>query len=149
MITPLDRYSQLFEQKKPELPPFWSYFIAFLITIAIMVLITVNMARAEVIPSNEVIAEAIYKAENSVKYPYGVKSINTHSNKEYARKICLNTIRNHKKRHAEHKCGLDFITCLGNRYSPPAAHSLNRNWARNVKTILNNQKYAKLTKGKQ
>ncbi len=95
-------------------------------------------ARAEEY-SNEAIASAIYKAENSVKFPYGIKSINTNGNKEYARKICLNTIRNHKKRHAKHDCGLDFISCLGNRYCPPTAHSLNKNWVRLVKGFLTNE----------
>ena len=90
--------------------------------------------------TDEQIANAIYKAENSKEYPYGVKSINTRSNKEYARKICLNTIRNQRIRHAQHKCKSDFISCLGNRYCPPNAHKLNRYWVKNVKYWLNQSK---------
>lgn len=89
--------------------------------------------------SDAQIADAIYKAENSVKYPYGIKSIDTKGNKEYARRICLNTIRNHRKRHMAHKCNMDFITCLGNRYCPlsiKSEYALNRNWVKNVKHYL-------------
>jgi len=99
----------------------------------IIILLCVSCAFAF---TNEQIADAIYKAENSVKYPYGIKSIDTHGDKDYALTICLNTIRNHRKRHADHYCGLDFITCLGNRYCPPTAHKLNANWVRNVNYFL-------------
>ena len=79
--------------------------------------------------TDEQIVNAIYRAENSVKYPYGVRSINTHGNKEYARKICLNSVRNARKRCA----GQDLIVCMGKRYSPPAQ---NPNWVRLVRHFL-------------
>jgi len=79
--------------------------------------------------SNDAIADAIYKTENSVKYPYGVKSINTHGNKEKARAICINSIRNARKRCA----GRDLIVCMGEKYSPPKDNS---NWVRLVKYFL-------------
>ena len=82
------------------------------------------------------IANAIYRAENSVKYPYGIKSINTHGNKDYARKICLNTIRNNRVRFAKQTKYKDFIEFLGSRYCPVSAHKLNRNWVKNVKYWL-------------
>ena len=91
----------------------------------------------EVSYTNEQIANAIYKAENSKKYPYGIKSINTNGNEVYARKICLNTIRNHRVRHAKHNCAFTFIVCLGNRYCPPTIHKLNRHWVTNVMYFLN------------
>ncbi len=112
------------------------WIVAILGIAFLAVLILTRTVKAEILPDDNVLASAIYKAENSKKFPYGIKSINTHGNKEYARKICLNTIRNHKKRHAAHNCKLDFITCLGNRYCPPSAHSLNRNWVRLVKHFL-------------
>ncbi len=123
------------------LPPFLPFFIAVLIWIVIFVFCFRSCAKAETIDINEEkLADAIYKAENSVKYPYGIKSIDTKGDVAYARKICLNTIKNHKKRHSNHVCGLDFITCLGNRYCPPTAHSLNRNWVRLVKYFLTKSK---------
>lgn len=82
------------------------------------------------------IANAIYKAENSIKYPYGIKSINTYGDKDYARKICLNTIRNNRVRFAKQNKYNDFIEFLGSRYCPPSAHSLNRHWVKNVKYFL-------------
>ncbi len=82
------------------------------------------------------ICEAIGKAENSVKYPYGIKSIDTHGDKDYARKICLNTIGNNRKRFANQTKYKDYIEFLGSRYCPPKAHKLNRNWVKNVKFYL-------------
>lgn len=87
--------------------------------------------------TNDQIANAIFKAENSVKYPYGIKSINTYGNVIYARKICLNTIRNNRKRFAKQTKYKDFLEFLGSRYCPPSAHSLNKNWVRNVRHFLN------------
>ena len=89
--------------------------------------------------TNDQIANAIYKAENSVKYPYGIKSIDTHGNKEYARKICLNTIRNNRVRFTKQSEYTDFIEFLGSRYCPPAAHKLNGFWVSNVRYFLNKQ----------
>ena len=83
------------------------------------------------------IADAIYKAENSVKYPYGVRSIDTKGDKDYARKICLNTIRNNRKRFIRQSEYKDFIEFLGSRYCPVSAHPLNINWVRNVRFFLN------------
>src|SRR4030042_3264400 len=81
--------------------------------------------------SDTVIIDAIYIAEggSKAKIPYGILSTKTNN----PRQICLNTVRNHRKRHSDHKCGLDFITCLGNRYCPPSADPRgNKNWIRNV-----------------
>jgi len=86
--------------------------------------------------SNEQIVEAIGKAENSVKYPYGIKSIDTKSNKEYARKICLNSVKNGRVRWIKAGKPDDLIIFIGLRYYPPKAHRLNSNWERNVKFFL-------------
>jgi len=86
--------------------------------------------------TNEEIVEAIGKAENSVKYPYGIKSIDTKGNKEYAKKICLNSVRNGRARWIKAGCPHDLIVFIGLRYCPPMAHKLNSNWVRNVKAIL-------------
>jgi hypothetical protein len=86
--------------------------------------------------SDEEIVNAIGRAENSVKYPYGIKSINTHGDAVYARRICLNTVRNNRRRFAEQTKEQDFIVFLGSRFCPPAVHPLNRSWVGNVKYFL-------------
>lgn len=103
----------------------------------------VQSVRAEEIKyTNDQIANAIYKAEGGAKtrHPYGIKSINTYGNKEYARKICLNTIRNNRKRFAKQTKYKDFILFLGSRFCPtniPSEYSLNRHWVKNVYYFLN------------
>lgn len=90
--------------------------------------------------SDNQIANAIFKAENSKRYPYGIVSINTKGNKKYARKICLNTIRNQRRRHKAHKCSYTYLECLQRRYAPLNVSNdprgLNKNWLRNVKFFL-------------
>ena len=93
---------------------------------------TALLAHAQDLPDNERLANAIYKAEHSIKYPYGIKSINTHGDKVLARRICINTIKHAKK---DFKGG-DFIVFLGSRYCPTTIRSeyyLNKNWVNNVK----------------
>ena len=110
----------------------------FTITLLLVLVIIVGMARASEYTDDQ-IANAIYKAENSVKYPYGIKFINTYGNKEYARKICLNTIRNNRKRFINQARYTDFIEFLGSRYCPTTIKSeyyLNKNWVSNVKFWL-------------
>jgi hypothetical protein len=68
-----------------------------------------------------------------------VKSINTHGNKEFARRICLNTIKNNYLRWENSNKTNDFITFLGNRYCPPSDDKQgNINWIRNLKVMLAN-----------
>ena len=86
--------------------------------------------------TNEQIVEAIGKAENSVKYPYGIKSIGTKGDKEYARKICFNSVRNGRVRWEKAGKPDDLIVFIGKRFCPPKAHALNSNWVRNVKYFL-------------
>jgi hypothetical protein len=81
------------------------------------------------------LANSIYRVENSIKYPYGIQSINTNQDKELARRICLNTIRNQIKRHNNHICN-DYLTCLGKRYCPPNS----KNWTRMVRYYYELQK---------
>jgi len=83
------------------------------------------------------IVNAIYKAENSVRYPYGIKSIETNGDPVYARKICFNTVRNNRKRFANQKAYTDFIEFLGDRYCPKSVDPIgNKNWKVNVKYFL-------------
>lgn len=89
-------------------------------------------ASAEESYTDEQIVNAIGKAENSIKYPYGIKSIKCNTPQE-CRQICLNSVRNAKKRWARAGKPEDFITFMGRRYSPPAT---NPNWVRLVKYFL-------------
>lgn len=86
--------------------------------------------------TDEQIVEAIRKAENSVKYPYSIKSIDTKGNKEYARQICLNSVRNGRKRWINAGKPYDLIVFIGLRYCPPSSHILNTHWVKNVKWFL-------------
>ena len=109
--------------------------------IAVMLFSATGARASEVSPTCtqvvdvEQLANAIYVAEGSVKYPYGIKSIDTHGDAVYARKICINTIRNNIKRYNDSGRLVDYITFLGSRYCPVSAHELNKNWVRNVTSI--------------
>lgn len=88
------------------------------------------------------IADAIYKAEGGIRAskPYGILSIKV-KNKDHARKICLNTIRNKYKNWQLAGSKGDFIFYLGSIYCP-AAHDKKGNavWAKNVNFFLNKDK---------
>ena len=83
------------------------------------------------------IVNAIYKAEggNKATYLYGIRSVKYKDEAE-ARQICLNSVRNARKRWTKAGKPMDFITFMGLRYCPPKAHKLNSNWVRNVKYFL-------------
>lgn len=80
--------------------------------------------------SNNAIADAIKKAENSSTHPYGILVKYKHVS---ARQACLNTIA-HARKDWDGKG--DFIAFLGKRYAPVGAANdpkgLNKNWVRNV-----------------
>lgn len=99
---------------------------------AFLSLSSCTKAYADELPSNEKIANAIFHAENSKKFPYGIRSIKTNSELQ-ARKICINSIRNAKKRWVKAGHPGDFIVFMGKHYSPP---SINPNWVRLVKHFL-------------
>jgi len=126
------------EEPKPRLPKFFPFIIG---VIAILItLIMVSLCHAQQMPmpayTDAQIANAIYKAENSPKYPYGVRSVKTGGNVAFARKVCLNSIRNARKRYLQSGCQGDFIAFMGLRYSPPA---INPNWVRLVHYFLGRQ----------
>ena len=74
----------------------------------------------------ERLANAIYRAENSKTFPYGIMHHYKHTT---PRQACLNSIKSAERRY---KRG-DFIVFLGQTYSPPA---INPNWVRLVKYFL-------------
>ena len=98
-------------------------------------LLTVNAYAGEY--TNSEIANAIFRAEGGKKAskPYGVLSVSCEG-ETGCRQICLRTIRNQRRRHKAHKCGLVYLECLQRRYAPRKAHPLNRHWLRLVKYFL-------------
>lgn len=127
------------EFNEPPRLPNWKYFIPAVIAFLIAIILFINIVQgAETYEnySDTQIVEAIGKAENSVKFPYGIKSIPTYGNKELARKYCLNSVRNGRARWIKAGRPDDLITFIGLRYCPPKAHKLNTNWTRNVKHFL-------------
>ena len=87
------------------------------------------------------IANAIYQAEGGTKakVAYGILSVKVRDEAE-ARRVCLNTIRNQRRRHSAHACGMDYLSCLAKRYAPVGAENdplgYNKNWLRNVRYYL-------------
>lgn len=121
---------------------------SFIITIAIGISLLVLVKTPDKQPARikeessiniEKLANAIYLAEGGDKtnFPYGIKSIETKGNKEYAHKICLNSIRNNIKRW--HKAGEpeEFIDFMARRYCPISDSSMNYSWPKNVKYFYN------------
>src|SRR3990167_7969048 len=86
-------------------------------------------------------ADAIKRAENSEKYPYGIKSVKCEGEAE-CRQVCKNTVKNTLVKYRESRCkaGEDGLTCLARRYAPSNAPDdptgLNANWAKNVGFFL-------------
>ena len=113
--------------------------IGLIILIALMIVYLIPNAEAGEYTNTQIV-NAIYKAENSKKYPYGIVSIDTKGDEVYARKICYNTVRNHRKRHLSHDDSLTYLECLSKRYAPVGAKNdpsnLNVNWLSNVKYFL-------------
>ena len=87
------------------------------------------------------LVEAIGKSENSQKYPYGIKSINTHGNVDYAKKLCRQSVLNNIKRWERAKKPEGFVLFMSRRYCPINApddpNGLNVNWTKNVLHFYN------------
>lgn len=94
--------------------------------------------------TDDQIANAIYKAEGGKKaqYLYGIRSVK-YRNEVEARKICLNTIRNNRKRFTNYgyKKHATYLEFLASRYCPIGCNNdwgCNKNWLKNVKWFLAN-----------
>ena len=87
------------------------------------------------------IADAIYLIEggSKAKVPYGVLSIKVRS-KEHARQICMNTIRNTHDRWIKAGRPGSFLPFLADRYCPPTDSVGNKNWKRNIVSVLKKQR---------
>lgn len=89
------------------------------------------------------LVNAIGRAENSKKFPYGIKSIPTYGDPVLARKYCLNTVRNQWKRYLKTDSTPtrdEYLVSLANRYCPIGAPddptNLNVNWLLNVRYFM-------------
>lgn len=86
-------------------------------------------------------ADAIKRAENSVKYPYGIKSVSCKGEEE-CRKVCKNTVYRTLVKYRVDRCrpSEKGIECLARRYAPIGAKddptNLNKNWIKNVQYFL-------------
>ena len=93
--------------------------------------------------TDDELADAIYLAEGgkNTKYPYGIRSVKCEG-KDECRQVCLNTVRNNRKRYADYgyKTHKSYLEFLANRYSPIDADNdpkgLNKNWLKNVLWFL-------------
>ncbi|MCP4364093.1 MAG: hypothetical protein GY800_02180 [Planctomycetes bacterium] len=106
--------------------------------------------------TDDQIADAIYKAEGGKKasHPYGIMSV-PYKNEADARRICLNTIRDNRKRYADygHREYPTFLEFLASIYAPTrgkgitrSAKKLNGNWLRNVRFFLKEEQEEKKRK---
>ena len=92
------------------------------------------------------LADAIYRAEGGARaqYPYGVRSIDTHGDAAYARRITLNSIRNAKRRWNSDGNPGGFLDFMAKRWAPVGAindpNGLNRHWVKNVRYFLEYEK---------
>lgn len=112
-----------------------------LLWITLMICLIPN-AQAREYTDTQII-NAIYKVEGKAEatYLYGIRSVSYDSPKE-ARQICLNTVRNHRKRHLSHDDGLSYLECLSLRYAPIGSNTdngTNQYWLKNIRYFLNKE----------
>ena len=93
--------------------------------------------------NDHAIADAIYYAEGEkASKPFGILSVECEGYNE-CRKICLNTIRNNRKRYSDYgyKKFDTYLEFLSSRYAPIGVKNdprgLNKNWLKNVLYFLN------------
>ena len=96
--------------------------------------------------TDEQICNAIFLAEGgyNATFLYGIVSVSYETEAE-AKRICINTIRNNRKRYADYgyKQYDSYLEFLASRYCPVEAHPLNKYWLKNVKWFLVNSKETK------
>ena len=86
------------------------------------------------------IANAIWYSEGaeSTRYPYGIMSVKVKDANE-ARRVCLNTIRNNRKRFKSQTIYTNYLEFLADRYCPKKHDAVgNINWKKNVRNLLKN-----------
>lgn len=122
------------------------YVLMLSVMFVLLLLLGASVAKADGF-TNEEYVNAIYKAEGgkNARYLYGIRSISYKDAKE-ARRICLNTVRNNRKRYKKYgyRRYPEFIQFLGSRYCPTSGANLsfsekrlNKHWVKNVRYFLN------------
>lgn len=98
--------------------------------------------KADDFPDETLLLKAIFQAEGGykAKYLYGIRSV-PYKDEAEAKQICLNTIRNNRKRYKEygHKKYDTFLEFLASRYCPIGCNNdngTNKYWLKNVKYFL-------------
>lgn len=99
------------------------------------------IAREGLAWTDSQLADAIFKAEGGykAKYLYGIVSVRYKDEAE-ARQICLNTVRNNRKRFLKQDKYSDYLDFLASRYCPVGCdndNGTNKYWIKNVKFFLN------------
>lgn len=124
--------------KDPEGPEDLIFVLIIILGLVMLVLILIlgKTAHAEVYDS-EILADAIYVIEGGqkAKKPFGILSVPCNGYED-CRQVCINTIEANFTRWQASGATGDFLNFLGNRYAPPQAHPLNRNWIPNLKSVL-------------
>ena len=115
----------------------------YLITLIIAFCLAYNLVYGA---TDEEIAQAIYMAEGAelASKPYGILSVPCDS-KESCKVICLNTIRNNRKRYADYgyKDYDTYLEFLASRYAPINCsndNGTNQFWLKNVLFYLGRSK---------
>jgi hypothetical protein len=114
--------------------------VPFMFAVLVMLAVIVGVFSCAMTPAraeeytNDQIANAIFKAENSKSHPYGIMQHYKHTT---PRQACINTIR-HARRDWNGEG--DFIAYLQKRYAPLGVKNdprgLNKNWLKNVRYYL-------------
>lgn len=103
-----------------------------------MQVMLIQMVLSVPVYTDEQLADAIYIAEggSKAKVAYGILSVKVRNAAE-ARRVCLNTIRNNRKRWLKAGAKGNYIDFLADRFCPPSVDRQgNINWKKNVKRIL-------------
>lgn len=118
----------------------WMVIGSIVIAGIIMVVAGCHTAHAEMVQpayTDTQIVNAIYRAENSKRYPYGVLATYKHTT---PRQACMNTVSHARRDWNRTGRRLDFVNYLSLRYAPIGAandpQGLNRNWVVNVRYYL-------------
>ena len=90
----------------------------------------------EIVLDYNKLADAIYKAENSKTYPYGIMKKYKHTT---PRQACINTIKHKHRDWIAQGAKGSFLKYLASKYAPTDAKNdpkgLNKNWVKNVASL--------------
>ena len=90
----------------------------------------------------ERVADAIWKSEGgkAAKVPYGVLSVKVSGEAE-ARKVCLNSIRNSRRRWEKAGRPGEWLQFMADRWIPKSSDPVgHENWMRNMRYFLSSSK---------